>query len=500
MNRLTNSLFKNIVWSPACLAIFFFVVAPHLYAAEVESSDAESELPNIVLFFIDDLGYTDLGCYGSTFHETPHIDALAARGMKFTDFYAANPVCSPTRAALMTGKAPQRVGITQWIPQPSNKHLPLDEVTIGEALATAGYQNGYIGKWHLGEKDNQQPSEQGFIWMRGVNRAGQPGSYFFPYKSKRADKEIRYWDVPDFADGRDGDYLTDKLTDKAMEFISQNKDRPFFLCFGHYAVHTPIQSPRNLIEKYKQKLSDHPVTANEPIKERNGAQSRAVQNNPAYAAMMENLDDNVGRVVNHLDELNLSDNTLIIFTSDNGGFSTAKKPGPTSCRPLRAGKGWTYEGGLRIPTIAVWPDKIKPGECSTPAITMDLYPTILELIDQPLRPQQHLDGNSLVSAIAGQPNQELNSRFLAWTYPHGHGSRHSPTNAIRAGNWKLVHLTDDKTAPENKFELYNLGNDIGETRNLAKERPDITRVLSAQLDQWVKKTTPHQANPNRDNR
>lgn len=490
MNSLTQSPDRQVIRIACCYSIFFLAFALQLAAAENGLKQEDSRQPNVVLFFIDDLGYMDLGCYGSSFYETPQIDALAKRGIRFTNSYSANPVCSPTRAALMTGKAPQRVGITQWIPQPSKVHLSLDEVTIGEAMATAGYQNGYIGKWHLGEKDNQQPSEQGFIWTRGVNRAGQPGDYFYPFASKRKNQTIRYWDVPDLAAAAEGDYLTDKLTDEAVAFISQNKEQPFFLCFAHYAVHTPIQAPKDLIEKYKKKLLANPEAAAKPVEDRNGAQSRAVQNNPVYAAMMENLDTNVGRIVNHLEDLKLTDNTLIIFTSDNGGFSTAKRPGPTSCLPLRAGKGWTYEGGIRIPMIMVWPPRIKPAESSIPTITMDLYPTILDLTDQPLRPQQHVDGRSLASAISGNPSEELRTRFLAWTYPHHHGSRHTPSNAIRSGNWKLIHHTDEQTTPKNRFELYDLSNDVGETQNLTHERPEITKRLAAELENWLKPASP----------
>ena len=392
----------------------------------------------------------------------------------------------------MTGKAPQRMGVTQWIPQPSDVHLPLDEVTIGEGMATAGYRNGYIGKWHLGEKDNQQPSEQGFIWMRGVNRAGQPGDYFFPFASKRKKLEKNYWDVPDLGHCKQDDYLTDKLTDQALMFISENQGRPFFLCFAHYAVHTPIQAPQQLIDKYRRKLIEHPVAAKEPIAERNGAESRAVQNDPVYAAMIENLDTNVGRIVSKLDELQLTDNTLIIFTSDNGGLSTGKRAGPTACWPLRGGKGWTYEGGIRIPSIFVWPEKLKPGICATPAITMDLYATLLELTDQPLRPQQHIDGQSLVSTISGKPDAELNKRFLAWTYPHHHGSQHSPSNAIRSGDWKLIELIDNSSESGQRFELYDLSEDIGETNDVAAERAEITKALAEQLGKWLTQTSPNE--------
>jgi len=455
----------------------------------------EDDRPNFVVFFIDDLGYTDLGCYGSAIYQTPNIDALAKRSVRFTDFYSANPVCSPTRAALMTGKAPQRLGITQWINQPNDLHLPLDEVTVGEAFASGGYKTGYIGKWHLGEKDNQQPREQGFTWMRGVNRGGAPGSYFFPYKRpnrKKAEGGIAYWDVPDLENGKEGDYLNDALTDQALEFITENKDRPFFLCFAHYAVHTPVQAPKELVTKYQDKLAAVRFGGPGVIKERNGANTRAHQNNPTYAGMVDNMDMNVGRVLTHLEELSLTKNTVVVFTSDNGGLSTLAKRkdgGPTSCLPLRAGKGWTYEGGIRIPTMVAWPDKIKPAENSTLGITMDLYPTMLELAGLELRPGQHLDGQSLVSALQGESNETLENRFLAWTYPHEHGSGHTPSNAIRMGDWKMVQLTDKQTKNENRYELYNLKDDIGEKENLSVKHHEKVHELAKVLNEWIEETT-----------
>lgn len=485
-------LFNSFGWF-ACLIL---VAAPATLAVGSFAEDRSPTAPNIVLFFIDDLGYHDLSCYGSSFYQTPVIDELAKRSVRFTDFYSAHPVCSPTRAALMTGKAPQRVGITQWLSQPNELHLPLDEITIGEAMASGGYRTGYIGKWHLGDKDNQQPREQGFTWMRCVNRAGQPGSYFYPFKrsGKRQSGAVPYWDVPDLEDRKEGDYLTDGLTDQALSFISENRDRPFFLCFAHYAVHTPIQAPQDLVDKYsaKQKQTDGPTP--EFIPERNGARTRVSQDNPVYAAMLENLDTNVGRVLDRIDELSLTNNTIIVFTSDNGGLSTLAskrgKGGPTSCLPLRAGKGWTYEGGIRIPTLVCWPGKIEPAVCKTPAITMDLYPTLLELAGLELRPTQHQDGHSLVSAIQGDPDDTLINRFLAWTYPHEHGSGHSPSNAIRAGKWKLIQLTDENSKPEERFELYDLSSDIKESENLAIKHHDVTHRLAKSLAQWLEETTP----------
>lgn len=464
----------------------------HALANETVTRSDETK-PNIVMFFIDDLGYKDLGCYGSEFYDTPNIDTLAKRSVRFTDFYSANPVCSPTRVAMMSGKAPHRLGITQWLNQPNDLHLPLDEVTIGEALSSAGYKTGYIGKWHLGDKDNQQPREQGFTWMRGVNKAGAPGSYFFPYKGKKKKQAIAFWDVPDLEDGKEGDYLTDGLTDHAISFITENKARPFFLCFAHYAVHTPIQAPQDLVDKYKLKAEKLDKLDSKSIEERNGAKTRRRQDNPTYAAMMSNLDSNVGRVLDHLESLKLTKNTIIVFTSDNGGLSTVRQIGPTACLPLRAGKGWTYEGGIRIPTMISWPEKIKPAVSSTPGITMDFYPTLLELTGLPLRPKQHLDGHSLVSAINGSPDAELENRFLAWTYPHNHGSGHSPSNAIRVGDWKLIQLTDDKTANKDRYELYNLKDDIGERENLAVKKFERTHEMAKQLSEWLMETTPVKA-------
>ena len=450
-----------------------------------------SPRPNVVLFFIDDLGYMDLGCYGSESYRTPNLDRLAQRSVRFTDFYSANPVCSPTRAALMTGKAPHRLGITQWINQPNDIHLPLSETTIAEALAEQGYRTGYIGKWHLGEKDNQMPNAQGFQWMQCVNRAGAPGSYFFPFKrNRKRDNGIAYWDVPDLADRQDGDYLTDELTDKAIEFIDLESDKPFFLCFAHYAVHTPIQAPKQLVQRYSDEFAKLPKLTQDFLPERNGGKTRVRQDNPTYAAMVENLDTNVGRVLKHLEQKGLTGNTIVVFTSDNGGLSTTRRVGPTSCRPLRAGKGWTYEGGIRIPTLVSWPGEIAPAVADEPAITMDIYPTLLELTGIDARPDQHLDGLSLVSVLRGQPEAQLQNRFLAWTYPHHHGSAHSPSNAIRLGPWKLVQKTDDQTADGERLELYNLEDDLGERKNLVDQYPDRAKALKGKLEAWLEATTP----------
>lgn len=443
-----------------------------------------AQKPNILLFFIDDLGYTDIGTNGSKFHETPNIDNLAKNGVNFTQAYSAHPVCSPTRASLMTGKAPQRVGITQWIHQPSDIHLPLNEFTIAEALKQGGYSTGYIGKWHLGEKDSQLPDHQGFDWIKAVNRGGQPASYFYPYTNNRKGK---YWDIPDMEKGKKGDYLTDALTDHAIDFIDLNKNKPFFLTFAHYAVHTPIQAPKDLVDKYKAKRKKLYGDSQTPYTEdRYGTWSRARQDNPTYAAMMENLDTNIGRVITHLEKNNLLENTLIIFTSDNGGHChLIGKHGVTSNAPLRSGKGWNYEGGTRIPAIFYWKGKLTPRTVDTPTITMDLYPTLLEIADLPLIPKQHLDGASILPTLNGKISEKLQNRFIAWTYPHNHGSGHKPSSAIRQGNYKLIRF-DEGT----RFELYDLKKDPSETTNLADKESVTTERLNLLLTNWLSETTP----------
>ena len=440
--------------------------------------------PNVVVFLIDDLGWMDLSCQGSEFYETPNIDRLAASGVRLTNSYSANPVCSPTRAALLTGKAPQRVGITQWIHQPSDLHLPAREITLAETFQAAGYETGYVGKWHLGEKDDQLPTSNGFTWMKAVNRAGQPASYFFPYAKKS--NRGTYWDVPDLGDGKKGDYLTDALTDHALGFIDQNKAEPFLLYFAHYAVHTPIEAPADLVKKYEVKRKKlYGESKQSVVREKFNTVSRPRQDHATYAAMMENLDTNVGRVMDKLDELKLTENTIVLFTSDNGGHChLVKAPGVTSNLPLRSGKGWTYEGGTRIPTIISWKGKLKPGVCQTPMISMDVYPTLLALTDQKLLPAQHLDGCSLLPALQGKASPDLDQRALYWTYPHEHGSGHRPSHAIRKGDWKLIYFESDESK-----ELYNLANDLGEKSNLALAKPKLVESLHQELMAWVKATT-----------
>ncbi len=451
-------------------------------------ADADTRKPNVVVVFVDDLGWKDLGCYGSKFYETPNIDRLAEQGAMFSRAYSSCNVCSPTRASLMTGKYPQRVGFTSWLnprqpdgPNSAATHLPASEITIGEAFQQAGYRTGYIGKWHVGSEKIGMPKQHGFDWQMATAKHGLPGSYFHPYKRKG----LPTADVPDLEDGKPGDYLTDALTDKGIEFIKNTADegkQPFFLILGHYAVHTPIQAPVKLVEKYEAKKNR--IYGNTPLKmipERFNREVPARQQNPTYAAMVENLDTNVGKVIDALDELGVTKDTIIAFTSDNGG-SCMPASRPTSNYPLRASKGWNYEGGLRIPTFITWPGTIPAMKTTEPVITMDIYPTLLELAGCEQLPKQTVDGHSLVPLIRGE-KKTLNRPFLAWWYPHSNGHGTQPCQAILKDGWKLVHFIE-----QNETELYRLDEDEGERNDVAKTELERTRELLATLNQWVGET------------
>lgn len=424
---------------------------------------------NIVLFLIDDLGWRDIGCYGSSYYRTPHIDQLAADGTRFTDAYAACAVCSPTRAALLTGKYPARLLLTDWLPagrwNPKSKlregrflrSLPSEEMTLAEALRGAGYRTAHVGKWHLGGEPFSLPEHHGFDVNVAGNAHGNPGNYFYPYEGD--------WPIPStglnakwnvFSDGEPGEYLTDRLTTEAVKFIRENRERPFFLYFPHYGVHTPLQGKPEMVAKYDK------------------IRKAKRQGKPAYAAMVESIDDSVGRIVETLHELNLDDNTVVIFTSDNGGFF-----GATTNSPLRANKGAYYEGGIRVPLIIKWPQVAMPNSlCSEPVITMDLYPTSLSAAGLPMRPHQHVDGHNLRPLLEKQ--EPLAREAIYWHYPHynSHPSSY-PSSTIRKGSWKLIETFD----PE-RLELFDLENDLRETTNLADSRPEVVAELREQLSAW----------------
>lgn len=444
---------------------------------------------NIVFVLADDLGWKDLGCYGSTFYETPNLDRLAATGMRFTEAYAACHVCSPTRASILTGKYPARLRLTDWLPgrpdRPDQKlkrplltqHLPLEEFTIAEALQEGGYRTAFMGKWHLGGT-NYFPEHQGFDINIGGCEKGTPPSYFSPYR------------LPNLPDGPPGEYLTDRLTDEALHFIEKSRDKPFFLYLSHYAVHNPQRAKTNLIDKFKAKAAQLPPPAGPEFLPRNNRRVRQIQNQPVYAAMIQSLDESVGRIMDKLEELGLEKNTVIIFTSDNGGLSTSEGT-PTSNLPLRMGKGWHYEGGVREPLLIRWPGVTPPGSlCRQPAISTDFYPTLLEVAGLPMRPQQYRDGVSLLPLLKGGVRSE---RPLFWHYPHYSNQGGAPGGAVRLGSYKLVEWFEDM-----RVELYNLDQDLGELHDLASAQPEKTAALRRQLHQWRHSVNAAMPTPNPD--
>ncbi len=442
---------------------------------------AHRRRPNFLLILVDDLGWADCGFSGSSFYETPHLDRLAYTGMRFTDAYAASPVCSPTRAAILTGKSPARLNITDYIPgeDPRDRkligpedlhHLPLDEVTLAEALKKTGYATFFAGKWHLGG-EGFYPENQGFDINRGGWESGGPyggNRYYSPYGNPRLD------------DGPEGEYLTDRLTDETIGFIEANRNRPFFAQLSFYTVHTPIIACRRFEKKFEEKSrSLPPLEGPDQLSEHDGW-TKTRQDNAEYASMIHAMDENVGRLLKSIDELGLKENTVIVFTSDNGGLSTLLKHGyPTSNRPLRAGKGWCYEGGIRVPLLVRIPGMTRPGAvCSEPVISMDFYPTFLDLAGQSLLPGQQIDGRSLIPLMKQEGS--LGREFLFWHYPHYHGSAWRPGSAIREGDWKLIEFYDWE-----KVELYHLSRDIGETRDLSSLEPEragrLLRTLRSAL-------------------
>jgi arylsulfatase A-like enzyme len=459
------------------------ICATLLFALPNMLNANEPPRTNIVLFLIDDLGWMDLGCQGSTFYQTPNVDRLAREGARFTDAYSACAVCSPTRAAILTGKYPARLLLTDWLPSgrwnPKAKlregrfvrALPLEEFTLAEALREAGYRTASIGKWHLGSEPFSLPEHHGFDVNVAGNAHGAPGNYFFPYNGnwKIPTTGLRaQWNV--LPNGEPDEYLTDRLTDEAVNFIRESHESPFFLYFPHYGVHTPLQAKDELVARYEKV----------PENQRQGQ--------PVYAAMIESIDQSVGRVLATLEELSLEQNTLVIFTSDNGGFYKA-----TSNAPLRANKGAYYEGGIRVPLIVKWPGVTKPGHViSEPVTSSDLYPTCLAAAGQALRPNQHRDGVNLLSLFRGEDS--LGREAIFWHFPHYNRHPSSvPSSVIRKGPWKLIETFD----PEG-VELYNLAEDLSETTNLAAEHPELVAEIRVQLKAWRHEVGAQMMEPNPD--
>ncbi len=452
-----------------------------LWAAADEPAPA-----NTIVIMADDLGWADLGCTGSTFYETPQIDRLAADGMLFTSAYAACPVCSPTRAAAMTGKYPARLKITDFIPGDRRgrlnpafylHNLPLSEVTVAEALRAAGYATGFVGKWHLGN-EGYWPTEQGF----DVNIAGsQIGG----------NRQISPYNMPNLTNGPEGEYLTDRLTEEAVKFLEDQRSRPFLLWLSHYDVHTPLVAKQKWIDHFEKKAATLPPRSGPRTRPEGTRQDRRVQDHAIYAAKVASLDESVGRVMATLESLGIAERTIIVFTSDNGGLSTSEGA-PTSNAPLRAGKGWLYEGGLRVPLLVKWPGAVRPhSKCDVPVITNDLYPTLLAMAGQPARPAQHCDAVSMASLLRQGAAPERTN--LYWHYPHYGNQGGSPGGAIRAGDWKLIEFFEDQ-----RVELYNLQQDPTEQHDLAAEMPARTAQLRTALADWRKEVDAEMPTPNPD--
>ncbi len=475
---------RRLAW----LAMSSRTVAALSAAVALVAAGQAAGKPNFILINVDDLGWTDLACFGSGFYETPHLDKLAADGMRFTDAYAACAVCSPTRAAIMTGRYPARLGVTDWIRArfqggkiPADKKNPsgwvggknrkvlcpenalwmeLGEVTIAEQLRGAGYTTCHIGKWHLGA-DDWYPEKQGFEFNFGGCDYGQPPSYYDPFANGRLDG------IHGLPPRKPGQYLTDREADEAIGFIRRAEDKPFFLYLANYAVHTPIQAKAGLLAKYE-------------------AKPKTNQKNAAYATMVESVDQAVGRIRAALDELGVAGDTAILFTSDNGGLL-----GPTHNAPLRSGKGNPYEGGVRVPLIVYWPGVTEAGSVSpVPVTSVDYFPTLSRAAGVPPPEGVAIDGVDLMPVLrgGGAPGR----RDLFWHFPHYRG-KITPYSIVRSGDFKLLKRYDGKP-----FELFDLGEDIGESTDLSAEMPAKVEELDAKLAAWLEETGAKVPRPNPD--
>lgn len=428
--------------------------------------------PNVVFILVDDMGWKDLGCYGSDFHQTPNIDNFSKETVRFTNGYSACTVSSPTRASIMTGKYPAKLHLTDWIEgykRPNamlqipdwTMFLPQEETTMAEILKQNGYSTAHIGKWHLGEDEKYWPENQGFDiniggWKRGspnLDKKNGTNGYFSPYGNPR------------LKDGPNGEYLTERLANEACSYIEKTKSKPFFLNLWFYNVHTPLQAKQDKIDKYKGLVD-----------------STKLQKNPIYAAIVEHVDDAVGKVIAKLKSEGLYENTIIVFTSDNGGL-TGNKNNITNNTPLRLGKGTIYEGGVRVPFMIKNAGKNTITRiCKTPVISIDFLPTLIELTNSKVDTTviKGFDGISLKSLIATN-NDVLKRETIFWHYPHYHSQGATPYSAVRHGDWKLIHIMETNT-----YELYNLKSDIGETNDLAAKEPIMVNTLTKELQNWRK--------------
>jgi arylsulfatase A-like enzyme len=466
MMRGDDSMKKTIVLS-LCLLISALVSAVQPVA------------PNVLVFIVDDLGYMDIGANNpNCFYDTPNIDRLAKSGMRFTDGYAANPVCSPTRYSLMTGKYPTRVRATNFFsgkrsgrfnPAPLIDHMPLEEITLAQALKAQGYATFFAGKWHLGESEEYYPQHRGFDVNIGGWKKGGPytgNKYFAPFENPQMEVE-----------SPEGEHLPARLARETAQFIEAHKDQPFFAYLSFYSVHTPLMGRPDLVEKYKAKAAEFTGPQFAEEEQVFGDQARKVrilQNHAVYAAMVEAMDEAVGAVLAQLETSGVADHTVVIFTSDNGGLATAEGL-PTSNLPLRGGKGWVYEGGIREPWIIRYPGVTQAGSVSDERIcSIDLYPTVVGAAGVTVK--HEIDGVDLKPALKGQP---LESRPLYWHYPHYSNQGGIPGGAIREGDFKLIERYED-----GRVELYNLSEDVGERHDLAAEQPERVEQMRRKLHAW----------------
>lgn len=472
--------------------LFSFVF---LILSQVSFSQTENH-PNVVFFLVDDLGWTDLGSFGSKFYETPNLDRLVKSGIKFTQAYTASPVCSPTRASIMTGKYPSKMYNTDWFgaPQPDEiqnhwtrdkplkpahyePNLALRETTMAEAFKASGYSTFFGGKWHLGEEESHWPEHQGFDINKGGNDKGAPSTgnkYFSPYNNPRLE------------DGPEGEYLPERLAAETVNFIRENKSKPFFAMLSFYSVHTPLMTTKALEEKYLAKRAA--MNLEDKFEPEGANKNRITQAHAIYAGMIEAMDQSVGKVMDEIEALGLEENTIIVFFSDNGGLSTAEGS-PTTNLPLRAGKGWLYEGGIRVPMIMSWKGNLPQGnEINTPVISIDLFPTLMDLTGN-LQTNEEWDGESLKNLILDGENTP--ARTLYWHYPHYGNQGGNPGSVIREGDWKLIYFYESQ-----KIELYNLKEDIGERNNLASTNPEKAENLKINLFDWLVKTKAAFPRPN----
>lgn len=459
---------------------------------QVRAQERAPSRPNIIFILADDLGWSDLTSYGSSFHETPNLDRLAAQGVRFTQAYAACSVCSPTRASLLTGRYPARIGITDWLPgRPPQANerlrapdlpdrLPSDIPTFAVAFHAAGYRTAFIGKWHLGGQPEDLPDRHGFDVNIGGSGRGSPPSYFSPYR------------LPHLPDGPPGEHLDDRLTRETTDFIARavRESQPFLVCLSHYAVHNPLQGKSELVHKFSAKLAAAAPAG--PAFDEAGPDGkvRVRQGNPTYAAMVASLDASVGTVLAELDRLGVRENTIVIFTSDNGGVSTSEGH-PTANTPLRTGKGWPFEGGVREPLIVSWPRHLPAGRTTDAIVTSpDFYPTLLELAGLPAEPRLDVDGVSFAPGLR-DPALPSAERLIFWHYPHYSNQRGRPNSAVRAGRWKLIEWLED-----GRTELFDLSSDLAEAKDVSHANPEITAGLLGKLQAWRREVGARLPTPN----